>query len=454
MDMKKNILLSMILLALCLIQASADNYFYKIRLYKDNGQLDEWSNYIEVSHDDTKGVYVNGLGDLIAGKTVKDEGDRHGNGIKEYTLPQNAKNEVDLDKIWGIQFANGIGRDLNGQSKIMQGAEYYTAWKEIQTHIKYLGLRDYKLDAYNNSGYFMGMHNVEELELPKEGMNVGNGAEDGQLYFANAYNLKTITIWSGEKKVDITDDAVKDKTLLNIVGKKMFSNCYGLSTKYINRLIKNVTEIKDNAFYADDENRDKFSDEEDNTMPIEIPSSVTKIGSQAFYNRVKVTGLIIHGNGGSLEIGSQAFRRCEQLHTLNLDNAKITYLGTGVFGDCRSMTNEFVNGVLTNYAANGGNYAANGGKKIPAYLFFGCNGQDGHDGTDPNKHVCSFTDLNIPAQFTEIGDGAFASTGDAKIKLKTITVNSEKAPTCLQGETDEYANIKNKSVFADRKSVV
>ena len=448
MDMKKNILLSMILLALCLIQASADNYFYKIRLYKDNGQLDEWSNYIEVSHDDTKGVYVNGLGDLIAGKTVKDEGDRHGNGIKEYTLPQNAKNEVDLDKIWGIQFANGIGRDLNGQSKIMQGAEYYTAWKEIQTHIKYLGLRDYKLDAYNNSGYFMGMHNVEELELPKEGMNVGNGAEDGQLYFANAYNLKTITIWSGEKKVDITDDAVTDKKLLNIVGKKMFSNCYGLSTKYINRLIKNVTEIKDNAFYADDENRDKFSDEEDNTMPIEIPSSVTKIGSQAFYNRVKVTGLIIHGNGGCLEIGSQAFRRCEQLHTLNLDNAKITYLGTGVFGDCRSMTNEFVNGVLTNYAANGGNYAANGGKKIPAYLFFGCNGQDGHDGTDPNKHVCSFTDLNIPAQFTEIGDGAFASTGDAKIKLKTITVNSEKAPTCLQGETDEYANIKNKSVFA------
>ena len=444
MDMKKNILLSMILLALCLIQASADNYFYKIRLYKDNGQLDEWSNYIEVSHDDTKGVYVNGLGDLIAGKTVKDEGDRHGNGIKEYTLPKNAKNEVDLDKIWGIQFANGIGRDLNGQSKIMQGAEYYTAWKEIQTHIKYLGLRDYKLDAYNNSGYFMGMHNVEELELPKEGMNVGNGAEDGQLYFANAYNLKTITIWSGEKKVDITDDAVKDKTLLNRVGKFMFSNCCSLSTKYINRLIKNVTEIKDNAFYANDEHRGYFSDKvAGHNMAIEIPSSVTKIGSQAFYNRVKVTGLIIHGNGGSLEIGSQAFRRCEQLHTLNLDNAKITYLGTGVFGDCRSMTNDFVNGVLKNYAANGGT-------KIPAYLFFGCNGQDGHDGLDPdkNKNVCSFTDLNIPAQFTEIGDGAFASTGDAKIKLKTITVNSEKAPTCLQGETDEYANIKNKSVFA------
>ena len=57
--------------------------------------------------------------------------------------------------------------------------------------------------------------------------------------------------------------------------------------------------------------------------------------------------------------------------------------------------------------------------------------------------------MNIPAQFTEIGDGAFASTGDAKIKLKSITVNSEKAPTCLKGETDEYANIRNKSVFQE-----
>lgn len=360
----------------------------------------------------------------------------------------------------------------------MQGAEYDPAWKEIQTHIKYLGLRDYKLDAYNNSGYFMGMHNVVELELPKEGMNVGNGDEDGQLYFANADNLKRITILIDEKQppVEITDDAVKGIKLLNIVGKKMFSNCYSLSTNYINRLIKNVTEIKDSAFIAGNEHRGDFSNEADNTMAIEIPSSVTKIGTKAFYNRVKVTGLNIQGNG-CLEIGSEAFgacdelakimqtnkelkiyknafMRCKQLNVFeNLDKAKITYLGTGVFGDCRSMTNEFVNGVLTNYAANGGNYAANGGKKIPAYLFWGCNGQDGHNGDgkeeNKNKNVCSFTDLIIPAQFTEIGDGAFAYNGvDANvIKLKTITVNSKTAPTCLQGETDEYANEKNKSVF-------
>ena len=258
------------------------------------------------------------------------------------------------------------------------------------------------------------------------------------MYFANADNLKEITIWNGNAAVDITADAVKDKFLLDRVGKYMFSNCYNLSTKYINRLIRDVTEIKDDAFKVDPDNRKHCPDEADNTI-IEIPSTVTKIGSQAFYNRVKVTGLNFQGNGG-LEIGSQAFRGCEQLHTLSLDNAKITSLGTGVFGDCRSMTNEFVNGVLENYAVN-----ANGEiKKIPAYLFFGCNGQNGFNG---EKTVCSFTALNIPAQFSEIGDGAFASTGDAVIKLKTITVNRGMAPTCQKGETDEYAGIKNKSVF-------
>lgn len=439
MDMKKKLLLSMILLALCLIQASADTYYFKIQLSNEKGEPGAWSNYIEVSHDDQKLVYHNGLRDLINGKTVKDEGDGKGNGIKEYTLPKNANNEVNLDRIYGIAFANGKGKGNSAQQNIMEGDEY-DAWTEIRRRIKYLGLRDYIRDSYNDKWYFMYMDNVEELELPKDGMNVGSGDDDGLMYFANAFKLKKITIWSGVDAVDITDDAVKDKKLLlNRVGKFMFSNCCSLSTKYINRLIKNVTEIKDNAFCADDNYRGNFSDEADNTI-IEIPSTVTKIGNQAFRNRVKVTGLEIQGDG-CLEIGSQAFSHCDQLNALNLGNAKITSLGTGVFADCRSMTNEFVNGVLTNYAANGG-------KKIPAYLFFGCNGQDGHDGSDANKNVCSFTQLNIPAQFTEIGDGAFAFTSnDAKIKLKTITVNSLNAPRCLHNSGDEYAGINDKTVF-------
>lgn len=464
MDMKKKILLSMILLALCLIQASADTYYFKIKLYKDNGELAGWSKYIKVSHSSQQGGWVNGLRELVAGNPVTDEGDGNGNGTTTYQLPKKDDGQVDLDRIYGIVFANGKGRNISqADVKIMEGGEF-AAWTQIREHIKYLELREYQLDAYNNSGYFMNMSKLEELELPKGGMTVG---DDCQYYFANAGQLKKILIWGDEKNdhVDITDNSVTGKALLNKVGKYMFANCYNLSTKYINRLIRDVSEIKDYAFYADDGNRGKFSNEADNTI-IEIPSSVTKIGDQAFRNRVKVTGLTIHGNNDGLEIGFEAFRDCDELAKIkimqtpdklkiyknafrgckqlnafeNMNTAKITYLGTGVFGDCRSMTNEFVNGVLSNYATNGGT-------KIPAYLFFGCNGQDGHDGSDGNKNVCSFTQLNIPAQFTEIGDGAFASTGDAEIKLKTITVNRDMAPKCLQGETDEYAGMKNRSVF-------
>ena len=426
----------MILLALCLIQASAATYYFKIRLSDVNGNPEGWSSYIEVG-EAVNGVYQNGLRILLNGGTVTDK------NKAKCTLYKKAdnNNEVDLDRIYGIVFANGEGRFQNGQLNILPGDEY-KAWKEIRSHIKQLELREYKLDAYNNSGYFMDMFNLEALELPKDGMKVGNGDKDGELYFANANKLKIIYLYKEgvkDDKVEITDDRVKDNFLLDRVGEYMFSNCYNLSTKYINRLIKGVTEIKDYAFKVDPGNRKYFPDETDNTI-IDIPSTVTKIGSLAFYNRVKVTGLNIQGNGGGLEIGSEAFRGCEQLNAINLNNAKITSLGTGVFGDCRSMTNDFVNGVLTNYAANGG-------KKIPAYLFFGCNGQDGHDGSDKNKNKCSFTNLNIPLQFTEIGDGAFASTGDAKIKLETITVNRDVAPTCLKDTLDAYAGIKNKSVF-------
>lgn len=439
MDMKKKLLLSMILLALCLIQASAKTYYFKIK-YKDENNKEHFSSYIKVTDPPTgSSVYTNGLRKLLNGYSVKDE-----NNV-EYTLPKKAdnQNEVDLDKIEGIEFANGNGlnkptSDGTLEQDILWGDEY-KAWETIRPHIKFLDLRKYIRNTYPGDTYFGNMTKVEKLELPECGIIVGNG--EGQkkyMYFSNNDNLKEITIWSAKKNASVDITQYEGKVLQNSVGEYMFSNCYNLSTKYINRLIKDVTEIKDYAFKVDPGNRKYCPNEADNTI-IDIPSTVTKIGSQAFYNRVKVTGLNFQGNGG-LEIGSEAFRGCEQLNDLKLNQAKITSLGTGVFGDCRSMTNEFVNGVLENYAVN-----ANGEiKKIPAYLFFGCNGQNGFNG---EKTVCSFTALNIPAQFSEIGDGAFASTGDAVIKLKTITVNRGMAPTCQKGETDEYAGIKNKSVF-------
>ena len=456
--MKKRVLLSSVLLILCLIQAAAaGSYYYKIKLINDDGSLGGWSPYIEVRYDDSSQKWVNGLEIFLAGGEVTDEG-----GAK-YTLP-----DKNPSKIWGIVFANEKGRNKGeNYEPILEGGEY-NAWENIRKHIKYLELRDYVRTQYTDKGYFMDMHKLETLELPKSGMNVGGGELDCQYYFANADNLKEITIYDDNagKAFDITDASVEGKQLLNKVGPYMFANCYSLPTKYINRLLKNATEIRNNAFFADDGNRDKFKDGVDNnSIPIEISSSTTVIGNEAFLNRVKETGLHISSNNlnigekafkacdnlarisvpanAELRIGKDAFAKCKQLNTFdNLTTANIKSLGTGVFGDCRSMTNEFVNEVLASYARNGGT-------KIPAYLFYGCNGQDDHDGTSPDKNVCTFTDLNIPAEFSVIGDGAFASSNDAKVKLKTITVNANVAPQCLDnsGETDEYAGIKNTKVF-------
>ena len=416
MDMKKRILLSMILLALCLIQASADEYYYKFLLYNDDGTLGKWSDYIKVTSEpklnekqETYYVYHDALEDVVAGKAVKNEKG------KEYKLPTKVNGDVDLDKIYGIAFANGQGRCNNGQFNILEGNDY-GAWKKIRERIKYLGLGEYIRGTYNDKSYFADMFNVEELELPKGGMTVGNKDEDGQYYFASAHNLKkiTISIDGNDDPVDITET---NKPLLNRVGKFMFANCWNLSPKYINRLIRDVEVIRNNAFFVNDIDRDKPSDKTDNKMAIEIPSSVTKIGDQAFLNRLKDTGLNIHGNG-SLYIGFEAFKACDELAKIqtpdnkvlridknafmrckqlnafeNIDNATITSLGEGVFRDCQSVTNVFVNGVLKNYAANGEK------KIIPAYLFSGCNGQD-------------LTQLDIPASFTQIDKGAFADNSN------------------------------------------
>ena len=422
--MKKRILLSMILLALCLIQASADTYYFRIQLSNADGTPGAWSNYIQVdavpdgvdANGKPKYKYPNGLRTLLNGGTVEDKK----NPGSTFTLPKKANNEVDLDRIYGIEFANGRGKDnKSAQQNIMEGDEY-EAWKDIRSRIKYLSLRYYIRDTYNDKSYLADMFNVEELELPKYGMTVENKDEDGQYYFASAHNLKkiTISIDGNDDPVDITET---NKPLLNRVGKFMFANCWNLSPKYINRLIKDVTEIKNNAFFVNDDDRDKPSDKTDNKMAIEIPSSVTKIGDQAFLNRVKDTGLNIQGSDDCLEIGFEAFKACDELAKIqtldnrvlrisknafmlckklnafeNINNAKITSLGEGVFRDCQSMTSKFVNDVLQNYANNGGT-------EIPAYLFSGCNRDDGHS---------SFTQLDIPASFTQIDKGAFAKNPD------------------------------------------
>ena len=183
MDMKKKLLLSMILLALCLIQASADTYYFKIQLSTADGKPGKWSNYIRVDavpdgvdgNGNTKYKYPNGLRTLYNGGTVED----NEKPKNTYTLPKK-DNKVDLDRIYGIAFANRNGKDNDAkQQNIMEGDEY-DAWVLLRPHIKYLDLREYQRDIYTDKGYFMDMSKLEKLGLPKNGMKVGGNDLDCQ----------------------------------------------------------------------------------------------------------------------------------------------------------------------------------------------------------------------------------------------------------------------------------
>ena len=155
-----------------------------------------------------------------------------------------------------------------------------------------------------------------------------------------------------------------------------------------------------------------------------------------------------------MAIGSEAFKGCDELNVLNMDNAKITHLGTGVFRECRSMTKEFVNDVLKNYADNGGT-------TIPAYLFSGCNGQDGHE------NRCTFTQLDIPASFTKIEQGAFADNPNVtKIivhsgtQIDAQTYDGEngifynmvpnKVQVVFEGEADAHYTVYRENIKEDK----
>lgn len=143
---------------------------------------------------------------------------------------------------------------------------------------------------------------------------------------------------------------------------------------------------------------------------------------------------------------------CKKLNAFeNINNAKITSLGEGVFRDCQSVTNVFVNGVLKNYAANGEK------KIIPAYLFSGCNGQD-------------LTQLDIPASFTQIDKGAFADNSNVTkiIVHRGEQINAQsyggedgifykmvpnKVQVVFEGEADAHYKVYRDNINVDGKDM-
>jgi len=205
---------------------------------------------------------------------------------------------------------------------------------------------------------FDGCHNLTSAAIPKSVTSIGEGA------FNYCIKLTSVEIPEGVKKIGIstfshcvrlTNVTIPDS--VTSIGASAFSDCTKLTSVTIP---KSITNIKDSAFYnckaltkvdiTDLESwcNITFSDAYSNPLyyarelylnnvlvsELEIPSSITKINSYAFYN-CSITSLTIPNS--VITIGDYAFYQCEFLTSVTVGDS-VTDIRYYAFQNCTSLT--------------------------------------------------------------------------------------------------------------------
>ena len=122
--------------------------------------------------------------------------------------------------------------------------------------------------------------------------------------------------------------------------------------------------------------------------PLYIPKSVTEIGEGAFENCMNLTFLSLQSN--LKRIGNRAFKACRFSGGLTIPNS-VTEIGDYAFYECNSFNKDLI--------------LSENLKKIGSYAFAGCK-------------KFSEGNLTIPNSVTEIGDGAFSDCSSFRKELK------------------------------------
>ena len=323
-----------------------------------------------------------------------------------------------------------IGRGSDGGS-ILQFSDH-PAYTCIKGDLIELDLSAWNKNFANGSFYMSNMGKLEKLTLPNCEFAIG-----GEKMFAGCRNLKEIVFG--------------DKTSITAIGNGAFKHGNNIPSATIQRMIDSAAKYAKDHPNANGIEYDKIGDEAFyecyKIITIDIPEGIKAIGSEAFSmtkNPSNFTTLILSTNN-NLEIGHSAFRGCEILKDVTInDGTKITKLGEAAFSDSRSLTNTSVKNILENYCTNSVERVEVNGqqvKYIPAHLFFGVQGR----GDKNPQATLNFTELTIPADFGAIGEGAFGHTESDIQVLNKITVKAAVAPKCgiPEGVIDNLKRYKN-----------
>ena len=208
---------------------------------------------------------------------------------------------------------------------------------------------------------------------------------DGSYQFIlNADNTATITKYTGnEHRITIPAQVTQDAQTYPVskIGDRVFCNYKYFLTSV--QIPDTVTEIGSNAFY-------NCTSLKSVTIQDNKPSCVKKIGRQAFMFCSELTDIPILDS--VTEIGSEAFHQCEKLDTVTIPEG-VTSVADGMFSYCYSLHTVTLPDSVT---------------AIEERAFTGT----------------ALTQIHIPANVAQIGTDAFSEC----FALSTITSDSESYP--------------------------
>lgn len=389
-----------------------------------------------------------------------------------------------------VGMAIGRGSD-NGD--ILQYSDH-SAFGRMKDDLIELDLAAWNKEKFTGSYYMSNMSNLETLILPDHNFAIGD-----EYMFAGANKLQGIQY--GRYDADYKTLTKTGNCNVTCIGKGAFENCYNLPDASIREMISSVAKyitnntptnelglkynkIGDNAFYHCYQLAGEFTIpasikyigmqafEKCNITKLTCTSELKEIGDRAFKQNYKLHTVDLNninkigieafdmkndGNnkpvlskvslgGNDIRIYSKAFRKCCYMTEFELKaDAKIKQLNDGVFLDCRLITDDAVQTIINNYAANSDQKynGEEGAKFIPANLFFGANGKPDY-GNDIEKNTLhkNLTTITIPSEFVVIGKGAFGVSETSNIK--SITVSRGVAPKCdvLDGTNSDVTGRK------------
>jgi len=224
---------------------------------------------------------------------------------------------------------------------------------------------------------------VETVKIGKGVLSIGEGA------FSECQSLTSITVDSGNDYYITVDGVLFDKNKYTLIQYPLAKASDSIS------IPSSVTKISSQAFFGarnlkqvtivnglqtiEDE---AFS--ESGLTSVSIPASVSSMGKYAFSSCSNLNTVTIAN--GVASIGEYAFSSCSNLAEVDIP-ASVTTIQDSVFQYCTSLNTVSIKGDITSIGSN---------------AFCGCE---------------DLTKISIPDTVTYIGDGAFSSSGLTEIKL-------------------------------------